>query len=175
MRIRCYPPERSEESEFSGGFTESASMKRFVAAPLLLVFGLLVPGCPIYGSDGGCATDSDCPDSYLCDDLVGSCRPNNCASPSDCPSNQTCSRAGSCRAGDCSWADIGCVAGFVCSSRTGTWECLRSGAAGGESAGGAAGSNAGGASGNASAGSAGSGEMSGGSPNTASGGSGGAI
>jgi len=100
----------------------------------------MLPGCPIYGDDGSCSVDSDCPSDYLCDDLVGSCRPNLCTAPSDCPMNQTCSRAGTCVVGDCTWEDTGCVDGYVCSPRSGVWECTPASGAGGEGgAGGAAG------------------------------------
>ncbi|MGC4087562.1 MAG: hypothetical protein QM756_06655 [Polyangiaceae bacterium] len=91
----------------------------------LFAVGSMLPGCPIYGDDQGCSVDDDCPDDYACDDLVGSCRPNSCTAPTQCPSNQTCSRDGKCVVGDCSWADIGCVTGYACSSVSGVYECVR--------------------------------------------------
>jgi hypothetical protein len=119
-------------------------MKRIALVLLIFSAGAMLPGCPIYGSDDdGCIYDSDCPTSYVCDSDLGLCRPLSvlsCDSPGDCASNETCSRAGECRAGDCSWSDIGCVQGFACSRESGIWECVRgsssgSGGSGGTSAG----------------------------------------
>jgi hypothetical protein len=142
-------------------------MKRF-AAVLLFLAGSMLPGCPIYGDDSSCSVDTDCPSDYVCDDLVGSCRPNSCTSPTQCPTNQTCGRGGTCVAGDCSWAHIGCVTGYVCSSETGIWECTR-GASSGE--GGGAGAASGGTGGLTGSGAASG--MSGGAPDANTSGSGG--
>ncbi len=105
-------------------------------ALVLLVFaaGAMLPGCPIYGSDEGCIYDTDCPTSYVCDGTLGLCRPQSdlsCTKPSDCGS-ATCTRDGVCRRGDCSWAENGCVAGYVCSRGTGVWECVPRGSQSGE-------------------------------------------
>lgn len=122
-------------------------MKRTALVSLFLVTGALLPGCPIYG-DEGCASDSDCPVAYVCDGTAGLCRPESdiaCTQPSECASSETCSSAGLCRVGDCSWPDIGCVAGFECSNDGGLWACVREGSGGGE--GGSTSGGAGGASG----------------------------
>jgi hypothetical protein len=107
-------------------------MKRFAAVLFLLGVGSMLPGCPIYGDDSGCSVDEDCPVDYVCDSLVGSCRPNTCTAPTQCPTSQTCSRAGTCVASDCSWPEVGCVAGYVCSTETGIWECVKPTGAGAE-------------------------------------------
>ena len=122
-------------------FTETALMKRFAAVLFALGVGSMLPGCPIYGDDSGCSIDEDCPSDYLCDSLVGSCRPNSCTAPSQCPTNQTCSRAGTCVARDCSWPEVGCVSGYVCSTATGVWECVKGTSSGEGGAGGAGGAN----------------------------------
>ena len=101
---------------------------RFLGCSLLLT-GLLLPGCPIYGEDDdGCSVDADCPRSYFCDPVPARCEPEPtlaCSRPSDCTGNATCSRRGICTSGDCGWQDIGCVAGYVCSKASGTFECVR--------------------------------------------------
>lgn len=130
-------------------------MKPTALVLLVLAAGAMLPGCPIYGSDDGCVYDSDCPTSYVCDGTLGLCRPPSdfrCTKPLDCASNETCSRDGMCRTGDCSWAEVGCVAGYTCSKASGLWECVpRNGGSGGSGAAGEGGaaSGAGGASGGA--------------------------
>jgi hypothetical protein len=67
-----------------------------------------------------------------------------CSAPSDCGTNETCSRSGTCMAGDCHFASVGCVRGYDCSSDSGRWECVKPGTgAGGAAAGGAGESDAG--------------------------------
>ncbi len=101
------------------------------AALLLFGVGLGVSGCPVYDSDDvGCFDDQDCGDGYVCDDGTGSCfaEPSNtslaCNAPDDCDTNETCGRSGTCVTGDCHFASVGCVSGYVCSSSSGRWECL---------------------------------------------------
>jgi hypothetical protein len=110
-------------------------MKRPVIATLLLSAALFVPGCPIY-DDEGCQTDSQCAPGYVCQLTTGECvapydPTPECDDPSDCRSGQTCDRYGECRSADCSWADVGCVAGYVCTRDQGVWRCLPDGATGG--------------------------------------------
>jgi hypothetical protein len=127
---------------------DGPAMKRFALLFCLVAVALMLPGCPIYGDDSACSLDSDCPNSYLCDDVTGLCRPSAtvlCDSPSQCASSETCGRDGLCHAGDCSWASIGCIAGYECGSESGRFECVRSGSNGGN--GGAGGQGAGGAGG----------------------------
>jgi hypothetical protein len=117
-------------------------MRRAALVLAFLIVGSLLPGCPIYGSDEGCADDSDCPLNYVCDGLTGVCSSQSklsCNSPSECAPNETCSQDGYCRIGDCSWADIGCVGGYRCSQENGVWACVAasSGAGGGGGTGGA--------------------------------------
>jgi hypothetical protein len=110
-------------------------MKKSAFSVALLLIGLLVPGCPVYdGSDIGCFDDLDCPYGYACDAASELCvsLPGNgsiaCNEPADCGSNETCSRSGTCAAGDCHFASVGCVRGFECSPASGRWECVREGA-----------------------------------------------
>ena len=116
------------------------AMKKSAFSAALLALGFLVPGCPVYdGSDIGCFDDFDCPYGYVCDGASALCvTPSSnglsCNEPRDCASNETCSRSGTCKAGDCHFASVGCVKGYECSSASGRWECVREGDA---SAGGA--------------------------------------
>lgn len=121
-------------------------MKRFAVVVLFLGLGSMLPGCPIYDDDSGCSYDEDCPSDYVCDSLVGSCRPNTCTAPTQCPEDQTCSRAGKCVAADCSRMEVGCVQGYVCSPETGVWECVKQSGSGGQGGAGGAESATGGAS-----------------------------
>ncbi len=110
-------------------------MKRPVIATLLLSAALFVPGCPIY-DDEGCQTDTQCAPGYVCQVTTGECvapydPTPECDKPSDCPAGTTCDRYGECRSADCSWADVGCVAGYVCTRDQGVWRCLPQGASGG--------------------------------------------
>jgi len=115
----------------------------------LALTGLVFSGCPGYGETESCVRDSQCAPGYVCDVDAGSCVENPvelCAAPIDCADNETCSRDGSCEVGDCSWPDIGCVEGFICSAADGLWECVVDD---GSNAGGASGSGGGGAGGSA--------------------------
>jgi hypothetical protein len=113
-------------------------MKRFALLACSLATALLVPGCPIYGEDEGCAQDSDCPETYQCDGLTGLCSPEVtriCSTPSECSASETCGSDGLCHAGDCSWPEIGCIVGYSCSSASGVFHCVEgdgSGGAGGQ-------------------------------------------
>ncbi len=121
-------------------------MKRASLYLSLVLVGLMLPGCPIYGEDEGCLVDRDCPNAYVCDGSLGLCRPESdlsCDRPSDCSGNTTCSRRGICQTGDCSWNSIGCVAGYECSSDDGTFQCVREGSTGSGGSAGATGAEAG--------------------------------
>jgi hypothetical protein len=121
-------------------------MKRAVLSAVFLAAAAGLGGCPIYShQDDGCWRDKDCQNGYLCDDSTGDCySPSSgsgrCARPSDCGVNQTCSSAGLCVSGDCSFS--GCVSGYRCDASTRIWQCISSdtpnGGAGGRSSGGAA-------------------------------------
>ena len=122
-------------------------MKKSALPLALLLLGVTLSGCPVYDSaDSGCFRDIDCPYGYLCDGATGACFsapgsvPNGstaCSAPSDCGTNETCSRSGTCMAGDCHFASVGCVRGYDCSSDSGRWECVKPGTgAGGAAAGG---------------------------------------
>jgi hypothetical protein len=109
-------------------------MKKSAFSLALVLIGFLVPGCPVYdGSDVGCYDDLDCPYGYVCDPPSALCvsLPRNgsgaCDEPADCGSNETCSRSGTCSAGDCHFTSVGCVEGFECSSASGRWECVHAG------------------------------------------------
>ena len=109
------------------------------AALLLTLVGL--SGCPIYDhDDSGCFDDLDCAPGYLCDDVTGSCFTEDtgvaCDEPGDCDTNETCDRTGTCSIGDCHFSSVGCVRGYVCSSDSGSWECVLEGAGEGGSDGG---------------------------------------
>ena len=147
-------------------FKETALMKRFAAVLLFLAVGSMLPGCPIYDDDSSCSVDADCPSDYACDSLVGSCRPNSCTTPNQCATNQTCGRLGTCVPGDCSWEHVGCVSGYVCSSDSGVWECVRSSSGEGGGAGVSSGGSAG------VTGSGGAAGTTGGAPDSTTGGSG---
>jgi hypothetical protein len=119
------------------------------AAMLLTLVGL--SGCPIYDhDDSGCFYDLDCAPGYLCDDVTGSCFAEDalvaCDEPDDCDSNETCDHTGTCSIGDCSFPSVGCVRGYVCSSESGTWQCVDDdGGEGGSDGGGGSESTGGGA------------------------------
>jgi hypothetical protein len=110
------------------------AMKKSAFSAALLLIGVLVPGCPVYdGTDIGCFDDLDCPYGYSCDPLSALCVSDSgngsarCDEPADCGSNETCSRAGTCEAGDCHFPSVGCVSGFECSPQSGRWQCEREG------------------------------------------------
>jgi hypothetical protein len=126
----------------------------FPAALLLLV--VASSGCPVYDERDGCFDDWDCHDGYACNADTGACIAvtdgNDCSEPRDCDPNETCSRSGTCMAGDCHFASVGCVRGYECSPGSGkdlVWHCVAVGSnEGGASAGGAdGGANASGAGG----------------------------
>jgi hypothetical protein len=132
-------------------------MKRPVIATLLLSAALFIPGCPIYDDDG-CQTDAQCAPGYVCQLRTGECvapydPTPECDKPSDCPPGWTCDRHGQCRSADCSWADVGCVDGYVCTRDQGVWRCLPEGPSPGS---GGSGGSAGSSSGTAGAGQGGS-------------------
>lgn len=123
-------------------------MKRLLLLAALLGTSSMLPGCPIYADDDDCRNDSQCAPGYACDESTGDCRSTartQCDQPSDCDGNQTCGRAGRCRAGDCTFEEIGCVSGYVCAAPDGVWRCVtESGGAGGATGeGGSAGSDGG--------------------------------
>jgi len=108
-------------------------MKKSSFSAALLLIGLTVSGCPVYDDDDvGCYEDIDCQNGYVCDASTGACLRGTdssqaCNEPNDCGTNETCSRAGSCVIGDCSFASVGCVRGFECSPESGRWECVEKG------------------------------------------------
>ena len=112
---------------------------------LLLCAVAALSGCPIYDESAGCYRNSDCATGYLCDVGPGECyqptspTDGSCSKPSDCGVNETCSKAGECVSGDCTFS--GCVSGYVCDSSSGKWECTSgsTGTAGASGDGGAAG------------------------------------
>jgi hypothetical protein len=117
------------------------------AALLLTLVGL--SGCPIYDhDDSGCYDHADCAPGYWCDSDTGSCFTEDrvgCNEPSDCGENETCGRNATCTIGDCHFDSVGCLEGYVCSSDSGRWLCVREDAgAGGGGAGSAGGAPSGG-------------------------------
>lgn len=103
-------------------------MRNPARTALLLSLGgcLLLAGCPGYGDHDSCVRDSQCAEGYVCDTGAGRCVRNpvvECRAPRDCAATETCASDGTCRVGDCSWADIGCVEGYVCSADDGVWAC----------------------------------------------------
>ena len=122
-------------------------MKRPVVTAVFLCAIASLAGCPIYDhEDDGCYRDSDCARSYICDYQTGNCvLPNStrgCTKPADCDSTSTCTPAGVCQPGDCTFSH-GCVSGYFCDSSSGIWQCVPngsvSGAAGSPGEGGAGG------------------------------------
>jgi len=125
-------------------------MKRPMVTAVLLFAITGLAGCPIYDhEDDGCYRDSDCARDYVCDYDSGYCvLPNKtCSRPSDCDSTSTCTPAGVCQPGDCTFSH-GCVSGYFCDSSSGVWQCVPNGSVttsagaageGGQSTGGAAG------------------------------------
>ncbi|HWZ91191.1 MAG TPA: hypothetical protein VNW92_20160 [Polyangiaceae bacterium] len=110
-------------------------MKRPVVTLVLLCAVVGLAGCPIYDHESaGCYQDSDCALNYVCNQHNGDCVPVSnvyCTQPSDCDTTATCTPAGQCMPGDCSFYH-GCVAGYRCDSSSGIWGCVpnASGAAG---------------------------------------------
>lgn len=118
-------------------------MKKSASWAAFVVIGFLIPGCPVYDAvDLRCFNDFDCPYGYVCDGATALCvsaprgGSRTCDEPDDCASNETCSRTGTCQAGDCHFASVGCVKGYECSSASGRWECVPEGGAGEGGAGG---------------------------------------
>lgn len=112
-------------------------MKRPVMTAVFLVAIAGLAGCPIYDhEDDGCYRDSDCARDYVCNFHTGNCvssfdnNDNSCSRPSDCDSTSTCSPAGVCVAGDCTFTH-GCVSGFFCDSSSGIWQCVANGSVSG--------------------------------------------
>jgi hypothetical protein len=110
-------------------------MKKAALPVALLLAGIGLSGCPIYEDDDdlACFDDYDCPSGHLCDYASGFCvrestgSPPACDAPSDCAANETCSHNARCVVGDCSFASVGCVRGFECSSESGRWQCVAEG------------------------------------------------
>jgi hypothetical protein len=121
-------------------------MKKSAIPAALLLLVVASSGCPVYDDRDGCFDDWDCRDGYACDPDSGACiavTANNgkaCNEPLDCGGNETCSRSGTCMAGDCHFASVGCVRGYECSPGSGNdrvWHCVAvDSSEGGSSAGG---------------------------------------
>jgi hypothetical protein len=91
---------------------------------------LLLWGCPGYGDSENCVRDAQCAPGYACDTEAGRCVGNPtvpCDRPLDCDEPMTCGSDGTCQVGDCTWPDIGCVAGFECAAADGIWACVAEG------------------------------------------------
>ncbi len=124
---------------------KSRALHRVLAGALLVSLSCLLSGCPVF-PDQGCYGPSDCAPGRYCDRLSGRCLEEapdhgNCGKPADCGGNQTCSRAGACEDGDCTF--WGCVDGYFCDPSGGAWTCIdgdpSTGSAGSSSLGGAGG------------------------------------
>jgi hypothetical protein len=104
-------------------------MKRPVVTAVFLFAVAGLAGCPVYDHDSdGCYRDSDCARNYVCNQNNGDCVLANdlsCSRPSDCDSTSTCTSAGLCAYGDCTFN--GCVAGYRCDSSTKVWLCVANG------------------------------------------------
>ena len=133
-------------------------MKRPVITAGLLCALAGLAGCPIYDHENaGCHADRDCASNYVCDRHSGDCVQafnSSCTKPSDCDATATCTPAGSCVFGDCTFNP--CFAGYRCDASSGIWSCVPngSGAAGSSSQGGESGASAAGATGVGTAGAA---------------------
>jgi hypothetical protein len=105
-------------------------MKRPLVTAVFLCAIAGLAGCPIYDHESdGCYRDSDCALNYICNNRTGDCVvPSNfsCTRPSDCDSTATCTPAGVCMSGDCTFYN-GCVAGYRCDSSQGFWGCVPNG------------------------------------------------
>jgi hypothetical protein len=101
-------------------------MQRVLIFVWLSAAAALLSGCPFEANDEqSCSKDSHCGPGFACDVPTGLCGlVPTCNRPSECAAGETCSRAGTCQLGDCSWADIGCVQGWACSADTGRWACV---------------------------------------------------
>ncbi|HEY3237858.1 MAG TPA: hypothetical protein VGJ84_24275 [Polyangiaceae bacterium] len=165
-------------------------MKRVVSWAAIILTALAMGGCPVFPDSSGCFSDRDCAPGYSCNLATGACLSGTgygyCTQPSACGVNETCDKTGTCRLGDCSVANIGCVSGYTCEIQNGVWACVPAssvpdaslgyGGASGASAGaaGASGSSQGGTSGAAGA-QAASGGASGSGGSTNAGGAAGAT
>jgi hypothetical protein len=112
-------------------------MKKAALPVALLLACVGLSGCPVYEDDDlACFDDYDCPNGHFCDYPSGACIRDTtgatatCDAPSDCAANETCSKNAICAAGDCSFATVGCVRGFECSSESGRWKCVPEGSNG---------------------------------------------
>jgi hypothetical protein len=126
-------------------------MKRPMVTTLILCAVATLSGCPIYDhEDAGCYSSSDCAPDYACDSRSGDCylpsSNNSCSRPQECAVDETCSSAGECVTGDCTFPGSGCVSGYECDSSSGIWSCVPNGSAGsgGSAEAGAAGASPGG-------------------------------
>src|SRR5688572_5039438 len=92
-----------------------------------ILTGLLYAGC--VADDSECNAPSDCPSQTVCDVAFGICVPavleagsaEPCTVPRDCASGETCTAAGECRPGSCTFHD--CVAGYSCLAIDGIFQC----------------------------------------------------
>src|SRR5947209_8386198 len=108
-------------------------MKRPVVTAVFLFAVVGLAGCPVYDHESdGCYRDSDCARDFVCDVHSGDCvvaTDVRCYAPSDCDTSSTCTPAGFCMSGDCSFYD-GCVAGYRCDSSNDVWQCVANGSGG---------------------------------------------
>ncbi len=131
-------------------------MKRPVVTAVILFAIAGLAGCPIYSHDDeGCYQDSDCAQGYVCNDYnggdcVAAVTMKSCTKPSDCDSTYTCTPAGVCQTGDCTFS--GCIAGYTCDASSGTWGCVPNGSGAAGSSGQAGAGDTAGAAGQGSAG-----------------------
>jgi hypothetical protein len=145
------------KESFRGGI---GFMKRPVITAVLLFAVAGLAGCPVYDHENsGCYRNSDCAQSYVCDTQSGDCvAPGvyNCTKPADCDATYTCTSAGVCVPGDCTFN--GCLSGYRCDSSSDAWGCVLNGSAGAAGESGVAGeSGASGAAGQSSVAAAGQG------------------
>jgi len=122
-------------------------MKKSAFPAALLLLGVFMSGCPVYDDDG-CFGNGDCASGSVCDGDTGRCVEETteptlaCHRPLDCDGNETCSRFGTCLAGDCHFPSVGCVRGYECSIESGKWQCVKPAPVGAGGNGGSAASGA---------------------------------